>query len=174
MHIEIWKNGIDDHICKAEIETQETKIWMPRGREVVGGTGRWGLTFWCHWRCIKWITNEDTWYSTGSPIQCYVVTWTGRNARKAGIHALCTADSFAVRWKLTELEGTPGRRGYMRMYGRFLCSTVETNATMHPQHLCANKTSTTNSIEWMKQPSEDFCINNLTSDEVRLWVIFIS
>ena len=42
MHIEIWKNGIDDNICKAEIETQETKIRMPRGREVVGGIGRWG------------------------------------------------------------------------------------------------------------------------------------
>ena len=34
----IQKNGIDDHICKAERETQtqKTKVWMPRGR---GGAG---------------------------------------------------------------------------------------------------------------------------------------
>ena len=39
------KNGIDDLICKAEIETQiqKTNIWIPRGKQGVGGIGTLGL-----------------------------------------------------------------------------------------------------------------------------------
>lgn len=37
----VYKNGIDDLICKAEIETQmyRINIWMPRGK-VVRGSGK--------------------------------------------------------------------------------------------------------------------------------------
>ena len=47
MHIcRIWKNGIDDIICKAEIETDvEKKCMDNKGkRSGVGGIGRLGLT----------------------------------------------------------------------------------------------------------------------------------
>ena len=43
----IWKNYIDDLICKAETESQmwRTDVWIPRGEEgEVGGIGRLGLT----------------------------------------------------------------------------------------------------------------------------------
>ena len=41
------KNGLDDIICKAEIETQmyRTNIWILREKMVVGGTGGLGLTY---------------------------------------------------------------------------------------------------------------------------------
>ena len=45
MHIcGIQKNGIDDHTCKAETETQmqRTNVWIPRGEEKMGGIGRLG------------------------------------------------------------------------------------------------------------------------------------
>ena len=43
MHIcGIQKNGTDEPVCKAEIETQmqRTNIWTPRGES--GGVGGWG------------------------------------------------------------------------------------------------------------------------------------
>ena len=45
------KNGLDDIICKAEIETQmyRTNIWILREKMVVGGTGGLGLTYIHYW-----------------------------------------------------------------------------------------------------------------------------
>ena len=37
--------------------------------------------------CIKWITNENQLYSTGSSTQCSVVTSMGRKYQKEGIYA---------------------------------------------------------------------------------------
>ena len=71
----IWKNGIDDLICKAEIETQTqgTDVWIPRG-EGEGGM-KWEIGFDIYTvLCIKQITNENLLYITGNSTQCSVVT----------------------------------------------------------------------------------------------------
>ena len=44
MHIcGIQKNGTDEPVCKAEMETQmqRTNVWTPRGRKHSGGVGWW-------------------------------------------------------------------------------------------------------------------------------------
>ena len=62
------KNGTDEAVCRAEIETQmqRTNVWTPRGES---GRG-WG--WWCDelgdWidmytlMCIKWMTNKNLLY----------------------------------------------------------------------------------------------------------------
>ena len=69
MHIcGIQKNGTDELVCKAEIETQmqRTNVWTPRG-ESGGGAGGGGM----NWEigidmytliCIKQITNKNLLY----------------------------------------------------------------------------------------------------------------
>ena len=56
-------NSTDEPICNAEIETQRTNVWTPRGK------GRW-----INWEvgieiytllCIKQISGENLWYGTG-------------------------------------------------------------------------------------------------------------
>ena len=67
------KNGIDDLICKAEIETGiEEKPMNTKGE--VGEWEELGSTHSLLILCIKWITNENLLYSTGSSAQCSVVT----------------------------------------------------------------------------------------------------
>ena len=62
----IQKNGTDEPVCKAEVETQmqRTNVWTPRGE-----SGRWGGVM--NWEigidiytliCIKQITNKDLLY----------------------------------------------------------------------------------------------------------------
>ena len=68
MHIcGIQKNGTDEPVCKAEIETQtqRTNVWTPRGER--GGGINWeiGIEIYTLIR-IKWITNENLLYSTGN------------------------------------------------------------------------------------------------------------
>ena len=38
------KIGIDDFICKVEIKTQRTNVWIPRRRGGVGELGNWVYT----------------------------------------------------------------------------------------------------------------------------------
>ena len=63
----IQKNGTDEPICKAEIQTQaqRTNVWTPRRER---GWDRWG-----HWGvdkyillCLKQITIENGLYRTGN------------------------------------------------------------------------------------------------------------
>ena len=59
--MESRKNGIDDLICKAEIETQtqRTNIWIPRGKRE--GERNWETgtdTYTLLILCIKQVTNE--------------------------------------------------------------------------------------------------------------------
>ena len=68
MHIcGIQKNGIDDLICKTEIETQKyrTNVWTPRGESGGGGGGgmNWeiGIDMYTL-MCIKQITNKNVLY----------------------------------------------------------------------------------------------------------------
>ena len=65
----IQKNGIDDPICKGEIETQtqRTNVWIPRGNvggweELGDGTDTYTLLI----LCIKQIANENIPNSTGN------------------------------------------------------------------------------------------------------------
>ena len=70
----IQKNGIDELICKAEIETQtqRTNVWIPRGKD--GGLD-WEIGNDIYTLlCIKQITNENRLYSTGNSTQRSVVT----------------------------------------------------------------------------------------------------
>ena len=59
----IQKNGIDDLICKAEIETQKqrTNVWIPRGKR--GAAGRnWEIGIDMYTLlilCLKQVTNEN-------------------------------------------------------------------------------------------------------------------
>ena len=73
MHIcGIQKNGIDDLICKAEIETQtqRTNIWISVGK---GGYWEVGIDIYTLLiLCIKQLTNEKLLYSTGNYTQCSV------------------------------------------------------------------------------------------------------
>ena len=69
----IYKNGIHHLICKAEIETGiEEKPMNTKGE--VGEWEELGSTHSLLILCIKWITNENLLYSTGSSAQCSVVT----------------------------------------------------------------------------------------------------
>ena len=60
------KNGTDEPVCRAEIETQmqRTNVWTPRGES----GGGWGVTNWeigidiYTLICIKWITNKNLLY----------------------------------------------------------------------------------------------------------------
>ena len=63
------KNGTDEPVCRAEIETQmqRTNIWTPRGERGGAGGGGAGM----NWEtgidmytliCIKWITNKNLLY----------------------------------------------------------------------------------------------------------------
>ena len=69
MHVcGIQKNGIDDPICKAEVEaqTQRTNVWILRGE---GGGKIWEIgidTCILLILCIKQITNEKTLYCTSN------------------------------------------------------------------------------------------------------------
>ena len=79
MHIfGIQKNGIDDLICKAEIETQTYGEQMYGYQGGKGGCGRnWEIGIDIYTLlilCVKQITNENLLYSTGNSTQCSVVT----------------------------------------------------------------------------------------------------
>ena len=61
------KNGTDEMVCRAEIETQmqRTKVWTPRGESGGGGGGvmnwEFGIDIYIL-ICIKWITNKNLLY----------------------------------------------------------------------------------------------------------------
>ena len=70
MHIcGTWKNGTDEPVCRAEIETQmqRTNVWTPSGENGGGVGGGGGM----NWEigidmytliCIKWISNKNLLY----------------------------------------------------------------------------------------------------------------
>ena len=89
----IQKNGTDEPICKAEIQTQaqRTNVWTPRRER---GWDRWG-----HWGvdkyillCLKQITIENGLYRTGNSTQCSVVTLLGRKSKEEGSICIHVAD----------------------------------------------------------------------------------
>ena len=64
MHVcRTQKNGTDELVCRAEIETQmwRTNVWTPRGESGRGGGGvmNWEIGIGIYTLiCIKWITNN--------------------------------------------------------------------------------------------------------------------
>ena len=63
------KNGTDELVCRAEVETQmqRTNVWTPRGESGEGGDGGGGM----NWEigidiytlmCIKQVTNKNLLY----------------------------------------------------------------------------------------------------------------
>ena len=67
------KNGTDEPVCRAEIETQmqRTNEWTPRG-ESGGGGGvmNWEIGIDMYTLiCIKWITNKNLLYKKINKIQ---------------------------------------------------------------------------------------------------------
>ena len=62
----IQKNGTDEQVCKAEIETQmyRTNVWTPRGESEGGGGGmNWEIGIDIYTPiCIKQITNKNLLY----------------------------------------------------------------------------------------------------------------
>ena len=60
----IKKNGTDEPVCKAEIETQvqRTNTWTPRGESWGGGGMNWEIGINIYTICIKWITNKNLLY----------------------------------------------------------------------------------------------------------------
>ena len=68
------KNGRDEPICKAEIETDiENKHMDTKGGK--GGGMNWEIGIDIYTLlCIKQITNENLLYRTGNSTQCSVVT----------------------------------------------------------------------------------------------------
>ena len=51
---------------------------------------------------LKYITNKDLLYITGSSAQCYVADWTGRERRGEWIHVYVWLSPFAVHLKLSQ------------------------------------------------------------------------
>ena len=63
----IQKNGTDEAVCKAEVETQmqRTNVWTPRGESLGGGGMNWEIGMDIYTPIfIKQITNENLLYST--------------------------------------------------------------------------------------------------------------
>ena len=64
----IQKNGTDEPVCRAEIETQmqRTNVWTPKGesgRVRGGGVMNWEIGIDIYTLiCIKWITNKNLLY----------------------------------------------------------------------------------------------------------------
>ena len=64
------KNGTDEPVCRAEIETQmqRTNVWTPKGESVGGGSGGGGVMNWeigidmYTLMCIKLMTNKNLLY----------------------------------------------------------------------------------------------------------------
>ena len=77
MHIcRIYKNGIHDLICKAEIDTDVQNKHMDTKGEMGAGIN-WEIEIDVYTLlilCIKYRTNENLLYSTGNSTQCFVVT----------------------------------------------------------------------------------------------------
>ena len=88
----IQKNGIDDLICKTEIETemQRINIWTPRGEEVGGMNWEIGID-------IKQVTSENLLYNSGNSTQHFVVTEMGRKYKKEGIYVYVQLIHFAIQ-----------------------------------------------------------------------------
>ena len=49
---------------------------------------------------LKWITNKDLLYSTGTSAQCYVAVWMGGEFGGEWIHVYVWLSHFAVHLKL--------------------------------------------------------------------------
>ena len=50
---------------------------------------------------LKWITNEDLLYSTGSSAKCYVAAWRGGEFEVEWIHVYVWLSPFAVDLELS-------------------------------------------------------------------------
>ena len=63
----IQKNGTDELICKAEIESQmqKTNLWLPKGEGRGGMNWEIGIDIYTL-LYVKQITNENLLYSTGN------------------------------------------------------------------------------------------------------------
>ena len=49
---------------------------------------------------LKWVTNKDLLYSTGTSTQCYVTAWMGGDFGEDWIHVYIWLSPFAVHLKL--------------------------------------------------------------------------
>ena len=108
--------------CEAEIETKtyRTDVWMPRGKWGWEELGDWDCHIYAIDTCIKWITSENTLYSTRS--STYALWWSEREGSPKGsgyVHCHClvakswpplcnpwTEASFPVLCYLQELAQT--------------------------------------------------------------------
>ena len=116
MHIcGIQKNGTDERIFRAGIETkmQRKDMWTQRGQGG-GGEGEGGT----NWEiridiytlpCVKQIASGNLLYSTGSSSWCSVVTYMGGmgvgvegRSKREGIYVYIQLIPFIVEQKLTE------------------------------------------------------------------------
>ena len=73
MHVcGIQKNGTDELVFRAEIETQmqRTNVWTPKGERGSGKNQETGIDIYTL-ICIKQITNENLLYSTGNSTLLY-------------------------------------------------------------------------------------------------------
>ena len=85
----IYKNGTDEPICRQERQHRCREQPRGHGRQQgeKGGVGWIGrLTCTLLILCIKYITNENLLYSTGTSTQCSVVTWMRRKFKTEGIY----------------------------------------------------------------------------------------
>ena len=96
----IQKNGTDEWVCKAEIETQmqRTNVWTPRGESEVVGGGRmnWEIGNYIYTLiCIKQITNKNLLNSTGNSTQYSVMAYMGKEFFKKKVDmCICIMDSL--------------------------------------------------------------------------------
>ena len=92
------KNGTDEPVFRAEIETQmqRTNVWTPRGESGRGGGG--GLMNWEIGIDIytllftKQITNKDLLYRKGNSTQYTVMTYMGKESKKRVDICICITD----------------------------------------------------------------------------------
>ena len=97
MHIcGIQKNGTDEPICRAGIETQTQRMDMwTRGREGAGGMN-WEIRFDINRvPCVKQIASGNLLYSTGSSAQCSVMAQRGGMEGQGGPRARGNMDTYS-------------------------------------------------------------------------------
>ena len=68
---------------KIDTKTKRMNLWLPAGRMRGRNWRQFGMDMYTL-LYLKWITNNDLWYSTLNSAQFYVTTWVGRECGENG------------------------------------------------------------------------------------------
>ena len=90
------KNNTNECICKSgtDPQTYKTNLWLPKRKARKGINEEYGINSYIP-LYIKYISNKDLLYSTGSYIQYLIITFNGKESEKKYIteSLCCTAET---------------------------------------------------------------------------------